>query len=152
MVDSTQLERLNIVKARALVTRTFPEQDFDVEVKNSAVLISNEENTFVYAKNEKVSALAIALTIMDFGTSWNLILDEPDDKVLTQIAGLQDDCNLWIIDDDILAPHPQSGPDGIESQSIDPLIRRMLEDNHCVVTFEHGKVKGELKEIGRAHV
>tara|TARA_Y100000768_G_scaffold48254_1_gene31516 strand:+ start:1533 stop:2525 length:993 start_codon:yes stop_codon:yes gene_type:complete len=152
MVDSTQLERLNIVKARALVTRTFPEQDFDVEVKNSAVLISNEENTFVYAKNEKVSALAIALTIMDFGTSWNLILDEPDDKVLTQIAGLQDDCNLWIIDDDILAPHPQSGPDGIESQSIDPLIRRMLEDNHCVVTFEHGKVKGELKGLPIAEV
>ena len=152
MVDSTQLERLNIVKARALVTRTFPEQDFDVEVKNSAVLISNEENTFVYAKNEKVSALAIALTIMDFGTSWNLILDEPDDKVLTQIAGLQDDCSLWIIDDDILAPHPQSGPDGIESQSIDPLIRRMLEDNHCVVTFEHGKVKGELKGLPIAEV
>ena len=57
MVDSTQLEHLNIVKARALVQKTFPGQDFDVEVKNSAVLISNEENTFVYAKNEKISAL-----------------------------------------------------------------------------------------------
>ena len=152
MVDSTQLEHLNIAKARALVARTFPEQDFDVEVKNSAVLVRNEENTFVYAKNEKVSALAIALTITDFGTSWSLILDEPDDKVLVQIAGLQDDCSLWIIDDDSLAPHPQSGLDEIKSQSIDPLIRRMLEDNHCVVTFEHGKVKGELKGLQIAEV
>jgi len=152
MVDSTQLERLNIVKARALVAKTFPGQDFEVEVKNSAVLITNEENAFVYAKNEKVSALAIALTITAFRTSWNLILDEPDDKVLTQIAGLQDDCNLWIIDDDSLAPHPQRGPDELESQSVDPLIRRLLEDNDCVVTFEHGKIKGELKGLPIAEV
>ncbi len=152
MVDSTQLEHLNIIKARALVAKTFPGQDFEVEVKNSAVLITNEENAFVYAKSEKVSALAIALTITAFRTSWNLILDEPDDKVLTQIAGLQDDCNLWIIDDDSLAPHPQRGPDELESQSVDPLIRRLLEDNDCVVTFEHGKIKGELKGLPIAEV
>ena len=152
MVDSTQLEHLNIVKARALVQKTFPGQDFDVEVKNSAVLISNEENTFVYAKNEKVSALAIALTITAIRTSWNLILDEPDDKVLTQIAGLRDDCNLWIVNDDSLAPHPQRGQNEIKSQSIDPLIRRLLEENQCVVTFEHGKIKGELKGLPIAEV
>ena len=56
MVDSTQLERLNVAKARALVEKTFPNQDFEVEVKNSAVLISNQETIFVYAKNEKISA------------------------------------------------------------------------------------------------
>ena len=28
----------------------------------------------------------------------------------------------------------------------------MLEDNHCVVTFEHGKVKGELKGLQIAEV
>ena len=43
MVDSTQLEHLNIAKARALVEKTFPDQDFEVEVKNSAVLVSNQE-------------------------------------------------------------------------------------------------------------
>jgi len=147
MVDSTQLERLNIVKARALVERTFSGQDFDVEVKNSAVLISNEENTFVYAQNEKVSALAIALTITDLESSWNLILDEPDGKALIQIEGLQDDCSLWIINGDSLAPHPQRDPDELKIQSIEPQIRSLLEDNHCVVTFEHGKIKGELKGL-----
>ena len=152
MVDSTQLERLNAVKARALVEKTFPEQDFEVEVKNSAVLISNQETIFVYAKNEKISALAIALTITACKNSWNLILDEPDNKVLTQIAGLQDDCCLWIVDGDSLAPHPQRGSDELKSQSIDPLIRSLLEKNHCVVTFENGKVKGELKGLPIAEV
>tara|TARA_Y100000768_G_scaffold302485_1_gene236375 strand:+ start:646 stop:1638 length:993 start_codon:yes stop_codon:yes gene_type:complete len=152
MVDSTQLENLNIVKARSLVARTFTGQNFDVEVKNSAVLISNEENIFVYAKNEKVSALAIALTITALETSWNLILDEPDGKVLIQIAGLKDDCSLWIIDGDSLIPHPQRGLDELKSQSIDPRIRKILEDNHCVVTFEHGKVKGEVKGLSIAEV
>ncbi|MEC8334882.1 MAG: hypothetical protein VXZ66_05455, partial [Actinomycetota bacterium] len=152
MVDSTQLERLNVAKARALVEKTFPNQDFEVEVKNSAVLISNQETIFVYAKNEKISALAIALTITAREDSWNLILDEPDDKVLTQIAGLQGDCSLWIVDDNSLAPHPQRGSDELESQSVDPLIRSLLEKNQCVVTFENGKVKGELKGLSIAEV
>ena len=152
MVDSTQLERLNVAKARALVEKTFPDQDFEVEVKNSAVLISNQETIFVYAKNEKISALAIALTITACENSWNLILDEPDDKVLTQIAGLQDDCSLWIVDGNSLAPHPQRGSDELKSQSVDPLIRSLLEKNHCVVTFENGKVKGELKGLSIAEV
>ena len=134
MVDSTQLERLNVAKARALVEKTFPNQDFEVEVKNSAVLISNQETIFVYAKNEKISALAIALTITAREDSWNLILDEPDDKVSTQIAGLQGDCSLWIVDDNSLAPHPQRSSDELKSQSVDPLIRSLLEKNQCVVT------------------
>ena len=152
MVDSTQLERLNVAKARALVEKTFPNQDFEVEVKNSAVLISNQETIFVYAKNEKISALAIALTITAREDSWNLILDEPDDKVSTQIAGLQGDCSLWIVDDNSLAPHPQRSSDELKSQSVDPLIRSLLEKNQCVVTFENGKVKGELKGLSIAEV
>ena len=152
MGDSTQLERLNVAKARALGEKTFPNQDFEVEVKNSAVLISNQETIFVYAKNEKISALAIALTITAREDSWNLILDEPDDKVSTQIAGLQGDCSLWIVDDNSLAPHPQRSSDELKSQSVDPLIRSLLEKNQCVVTFENGKVKGELKGLSIAEV
>ena len=54
MVDSTQLEHLNIAKARALVARTFPEQDFDVEVKNSAIADGVKANHLSYIGDAKV--------------------------------------------------------------------------------------------------
>ena len=97
MVDSTQLERLNLIKGRALVEKRFPNQDFHSEAKNSAAFITSKDHTFVYAHNENVSALAIALTIPELGSSWNLILNEPDHRVRKQIAGLQSDCSLWVV-------------------------------------------------------
>ena len=152
MVDSTQLERLNLIKARALVEKRFPNQDFHSEAKNSAAFITSKDHTFVYAHNENVSALAIALTIPELGSSWNLILNEPDHRVRKQIVGLQSDCSLWVVNGDTLAPHPHESPEEPQDYSIDHQMRILLENNHCVVIFEHGKVKGELKGLAIAEV
>ena len=64
---------------RASGRKDISEQD-EVEAKNSAVLIRNQETIFVYAKMKGFSAV-LALTITARGRFPELILDEPDDKV-----------------------------------------------------------------------
>ena len=52
----------------------------------------------------------------------------------------------------ILWLSPQRSSDELKSQSVDPPGAKLAGENQCVVIFENGKVKGELKGLSIAEV
>ena len=96
MVESEQFARLNLLKTQSLVEKAFPGQEYCIKTKNAATVITGGENTFIYANHDKVSTLAIALTLVPPDTILNLILDKPNSQLSAQIKGFATRCSLWI--------------------------------------------------------
>ena len=153
MVESEQFARLNLLKTQSLVEKAFPGQEYSIKTKNAATVITGGKNTFIYANHDKVSTLAIALTLVPPDTILNLILDKPNSQLSAQIKGFATRCSLWIVEGNTLVPHPELNASTPEHEfSIDSGIRSLLEHNNCRIVFEHGKVKAEVRGLEVAEV
>jgi len=153
MIDSERRSELNQRKLESLLRVTFPDSTFEQVKTQSGALRSNNKNQYLYAPNEKVSPLALALTFLEKGTAIHIILDEPDPLLTHQAMGLHTDCTFWVVEKDQLIPHPE-GKTGErpEKPVVNETAMSLLIENGCDVIREHDVIKGEIKGLEVARI
>ncbi|MEE2682544.1 MAG: hypothetical protein VYD77_01255 [Actinomycetota bacterium] len=153
MIDVERRAELNQAKLNGLLKKTFPDEVFEPIYSKSGSIFSNGKQRFLYAPDERVSPLVIALATETDELQTNLVVDKREAVLLQQTHGLSAEITLWIVDNDRVVQHPDSVID--ERREINVLsedFKELLKASGCDVVQEHGVLKGEIKGLEVARV
>ncbi len=153
MIDVERRAELNQAKLNVLLKNTFPDEVFEPIYSNSSSIYSNGKQRFLYAPEQRVSPLAIALATETNELQTNLVVDNSEPVLLQQTHGLNAEIILWIIDDDRVVQHPDSAiEERTEINVLGEDFKELLKASGCDVVQEHGVLKGEIKGLEVARV
>ena len=89
MIDNERRQELNQTKFDVLLRKAFPDSQFEKVHAKSAAVRSNGQEMYVYAPDQSISPLAIAMALPLPETKINVVLDEPDSLLILQAEGLK---------------------------------------------------------------
>lgn len=153
MIDNERRQELNQTKFDVLLRKAFPDSQFEKVHAKSAAVRSNGQEMYVYAPDQSISPLAIAMALPLPETKINVVLDEPDSLLILQAEGLKKEYIFWIIEDETMVYHPDEDYVAQPVKHIlDAPIISILEANNCDIVHEHEIVKAEIKGLEVARI